>query len=287
MRDFDWKIISTLHATKNITKTANLLFITQPSLTKRIQIIEEELQITLITRSTKGVSFTPEGELIAKRAERILNMIDEVHQLIAEMNGGRTGTIHIGAPNSLVRYLLPEIIENFTIDFPQIKLEITTDLSSELLKQLENHELHASFVRGDIATRLEKLFISEEQIYIVSNTPIAIEDLPKLRQIDYSKEPTIIKATDKWWRQHFTASPDIWMKVNNGQTCLEMIRHNLGYGIFSDHNFFKDEHLYSIPMTFKDGSKLTRKTWLVYDRENLNNTILRHFVDFVKDKYAV
>jgi DNA-binding transcriptional LysR family regulator len=70
MRDQDWAIISKLHSEKNITRTADLVFMTQPTLTKRIQQIEEELGIALVTRSSKGVVFTPEGEYVAKKAEK-------------------------------------------------------------------------------------------------------------------------------------------------------------------------------------------------------------------------
>ena len=62
MRDQDWKIIASLYNTKSISKTANLLFITQPALSKRLQMIEQELNTTLFIRTSKGVIFTPEGE---------------------------------------------------------------------------------------------------------------------------------------------------------------------------------------------------------------------------------
>ena len=51
MRDYDWQILVTLHSTQSITKTAELLFISQPALTKRIQAIETELGVPLLIRS--------------------------------------------------------------------------------------------------------------------------------------------------------------------------------------------------------------------------------------------
>jgi DNA-binding transcriptional LysR family regulator len=86
MRDLDWQIIATLHSERNITKVAELLFITQPALTKRIQQIENELGTALITRSTKGVAFTSEGEYAAARAREILALIDDVKQHIEQTN---------------------------------------------------------------------------------------------------------------------------------------------------------------------------------------------------------
>ena len=72
MKDTDWQIINELYKTRNITKAANNLFIAQPTLTKRLQYIEDELGITLIIRSARGLIFTPEGEYIAKQAQKYL-----------------------------------------------------------------------------------------------------------------------------------------------------------------------------------------------------------------------
>ncbi|WP_238933669.1 helix-turn-helix domain-containing protein [Brevibacillus choshinensis] len=68
MDDRDWQVLHILYNQKNITKTAQLLFITQPALTKRLMQIEEEFGVKIVNRGIKGVHFTPEGELLAKRA---------------------------------------------------------------------------------------------------------------------------------------------------------------------------------------------------------------------------
>ncbi|MEA5083658.1 MAG: LysR family transcriptional regulator [Lachnospiraceae bacterium] len=285
MRDIDWQIISTLHEYKNITKAANLLFIAQPTLTKRIQLIEEELGVTIITRSTKGVSFTAEGAFIALKAQQILNTFNDIKLNISQSTNGEIGTLRLGVPNSYARFVLPSLIAKFTEIYKDIKLEIATALSSEVVNLVENREVDVGFVRGNFTTNLEKLEVSDDQIYIVSKSPINLENLPTIPQIEYTKEPTVIKATDIWWKQHFAKPPNIRMKVNHGDTCLAMIKQNLGYGIFSDKNFFKhDPSLFSLPLIYKDGTAFTRKTFLVYHKDDLHNTVLNNFVVFI-DKY--
>ena len=284
MRDLDWEIIHTLHTYKNITKTADMLFIAQPTLTKRIQLIEEELGVSIIIRSSKGVTFTSEGEYVAKKAKQILDTIEDVKFNLSNATGGTKGTLHIGVPNSYARFVLPSLIEKFSIKYPDIKLDVNTALSSEINKMAENREINIGFVRGNVTGDIEKLLVSEDQIYIVNNSPIELDNLPNLFQIDYTKEPTIVKATDVWWKQRFSKPPNIRMKVNHGDTCLAMIKHNLGYGIFSDKNFFKnDPSLFSIPLVYKDGSKFTRKTYLVYHKEEVYNALVNNFIDFIKE----
>ncbi|MEY8337120.1 hypothetical protein AALB16_03690 [Lachnospiraceae bacterium 62-35] len=96
-------------------------------------------------------------------------------------------------------------------------------------------------------------------------------------------EPTLLRDTERWWNEHFSTRPDIWLKVHNGQTCIEMIKKNPGFGIFPDTRFFqKETSLYSIPLFFKNGKPFLRKTWLVYEKGDLSNLILKNFVEFVR-----
>lgn len=71
MKDTDWEILCELYKNPNMTKVANLLYITQPSLTKRIQHMEEEFQVTIVNRTTKGLEFTKEGLIWQNRPENI------------------------------------------------------------------------------------------------------------------------------------------------------------------------------------------------------------------------
>ena len=57
MKDSDWEILYELHRNPNMTKVANLLYITQPSLTKRLQHMEAEFQVTIVNRTPKGLTF--------------------------------------------------------------------------------------------------------------------------------------------------------------------------------------------------------------------------------------
>ena len=99
MEDRDWQILQELHRTKNITKAAQLLYMSQPALTARLQNIETEFNVRVVTRSTKGIKFTPEGEYLAHQAEEILQQLHSIKNQVQEMNNEIAGTIDIGASN--------------------------------------------------------------------------------------------------------------------------------------------------------------------------------------------
>lgn len=283
MRDVDWKIIATLHAERNITRAAELLFITQSTLTKRIQQLEKELGTVLIIRSNKGITFTPEGEYVAEYAEKILKLIEKVTEHIEQANQDDGKVLKIGVPNTYAQFVLPQLTKQFTAMHTGVRFEVTTELSHNILTMLENRELPVGFVRGDIKTSLRTHLVAEDQIYVVSKGPIHMDDLPHLPQIEYTKEPTIIKATERWWKERYTQPPLIRMCVDHGDACREMILNGLGYGIFSDLRFIgSNKELVSTPLFFMDGRRFTRKTWFVYHKEELKSKVVSDFVNFVK-----
>lgn len=85
MDERDWQIIKTLYEQKNITKTAKLLYITQPALSSRIKQIEEDLGVTLLHRSNKGITFTAKGKYAVTVAERVLKNMSHFREKIANI----------------------------------------------------------------------------------------------------------------------------------------------------------------------------------------------------------
>lgn len=104
MEERDWQIIKTLYEQKNITKTARVLYMSQPTLTARIKQIEESLGTKLLYRGNKGITFTETGEYTVKFAEHILGEMQELRETITNMQEDVAGTLRIAAPS-----ILPDI----------------------------------------------------------------------------------------------------------------------------------------------------------------------------------
>lgn len=99
MEERDWLILKTLYEQKNITKTAKILYISQPTLTARIKQIEESLGTKLLYRGNKGITFTETGEYTVKFAEKILGELQDFRETITNMQEDVAGTLRIAAPS--------------------------------------------------------------------------------------------------------------------------------------------------------------------------------------------
>lgn len=283
MRDFDWNILDSLHQTKNITKSAELLFMTQPALTKRLQAIEEELGCTIVIRNRRGISFTPQGEEVVKKAQTIISAICDIKQSLAGLSDGHKGVLSLGVPYSFVRFVMPALLEEYVALYPDVDIRITTTLSDELIRQVQDGSLDVCFARNTLDNpQLVKRQVSVDQIYAVYHQPFQIEDLPHLPYIEFQKNEITYLAGRRWWDERFNTPQKIKFLVHNGDTCLSMIQHGLGYGIFPDSQYFMhDKSVFSIPLELKDGTRFTRSTWLIYQKSILKKPIAANFIRYL------
>ena len=113
MRYDDWSILAAIYTTRNLTKAAKILFLTQPALTARLQNIENDLGCMIAARSNKGLVFTPEGELLAQHAVRLVKMSDGFIEEFRKMREKDAGIINISATTTFAHYFLPRLMKLF------------------------------------------------------------------------------------------------------------------------------------------------------------------------------
>ena len=89
MDERDFELLKVLKETGNITHAADRLYITQSSLSKRINAIEKELNTCILLRSRQGVHFTPEGEIVLKRVSEAACLLDIMRTELESQKGFR------------------------------------------------------------------------------------------------------------------------------------------------------------------------------------------------------
>ena len=165
---------------KNITKTANTLFISQPALTARIKQIENELDVKLLQRSNKGVSFTSYGEYTAQFAIQHLKEFNNFKQNLHTFGKEVSGTLKIAVSSIIGRYYLPSLLESFHTAYPKIRFELTTIPSSEVNKLVKSHLVDFGFTKNASAfADNNKILLTTYNALIACTTPFSIEIFQK------------------------------------------------------------------------------------------------------------
>ncbi|MDO4903010.1 MAG: LysR family transcriptional regulator [Limosilactobacillus sp.] len=128
------KYFLTVARTNNITQAATQLHITQPTLSRQIMELEDEIGTPLFDRSERRLKLTKAGVLFQSRATAILNMIDQTKDELKEENGV-SGTISLGCVASSVSPLMMKMVGKFQEQYPGVKFRIY-DGDGDVLRRL-------------------------------------------------------------------------------------------------------------------------------------------------------
>jgi DNA-binding transcriptional LysR family regulator len=281
-----WKVVAELRRTANITHAAERLAMTQPALSKRLQQIERELGTRLVERTSKGITFTPQGEYVALEAEKVLAHLAEMRRALLTFQDHRTGTIRLGMTNSFVRYTLPSHLRAYKAEYPNVNFSVSTGVSSDVADRLERGDIQVGFICGNISGNFSRLQIGTEQACLVNAGSLRLEDLPDRPQISYLSDPFATRMLEEWWSSHFGRPPRIGMRANHGDTCLEMIANGLGYGIFLSPKFLDESRrLFRMPLFHKDGRPLSRSLWMIWKEKQAEPPLVERFLSFLNGRF--
>ncbi|WP_248929655.1 LysR family transcriptional regulator [Paenibacillus hamazuiensis] len=282
MEEKDCILLQTLFEQQNLTKTAEILYVSQPSLSYRIQQLEKQFGITIMHRGRRGIEFTPQGEYLVKYAKDCMQQLQKVKEHLLSMDNKISGTLKIGTASSLGRYKLPGLLKNFHTEYPDVEFKVTSSRSSELVNSVYKQDVHIGFIRGDYNWPEEKHLIMTENIFIVSNKEVTLSELPALPRIIYKTDISLEAVFDNWWKETFSAPPTIMMEVDHMETCKEMVSSGFGYAILPNIVLGDNEYKYRIQLRTKHGEPILRKSWMIYRKDSLQITLIKAFVDFIK-----
>lgn len=121
----------------NITAAANFLHLTQPTLSRQIRDLEEELGQQLLIRKSHRVMLTPEGQLLRKRAEEIISMVDKTQAAFAAMENTVSGDIYIGGGETYAIRQIAEIITDLRESYPDIHYHLHSGNAADVTDRLD------------------------------------------------------------------------------------------------------------------------------------------------------
>ena len=156
------RIIKAIASEKNFTRAAEILFISQPSLSKQVKILENRLGIQLINRGNSGISLTEGGKLFLQYTERILALCEESCRALNDLKNGDRGNLTVGASQTIGTYLMPRVLALFAQHYPQISLKVQVDSTRVIAKNVVDRNIDIAVVGGDVPDELKKKLKNRE-----------------------------------------------------------------------------------------------------------------------------
>ena len=282
MREEDWKTLITLYECRNLTRAAKEMYLSQPTLTKQLHRIESELGLTVVKRSNKGVTFTPEGEYLVHQARKITELIQETKKNVWKMCGGTGGTLKIGTSSSFARAQLPRLLSAYSAINGQVKFKVTVMLSGEVLEAVRNETVQIGFVNGDRKHSEKQVPCSYGYAYAVANRPIEKNDLLGMDMIMHNRDQYSKDIFERWWKNNFSEPMRIGTIVQDIDTSLKWVSDGLGYGVIYSNCFNESDNFFKLPLLDNDGRPIRRNTWAICRRDCAELPLIADFMDYIE-----
>lgn len=221
-----------------VSEAAEMLHISQPSLSNAIKEMEEEFGVNLFFRQHRGMVMTGEGERLYKMAKELLNRAKQTENIMKDM-GKQRKILRLGVPPMIGSVILPKIYREFLSENPDIHIEITEGGQQELLSKLSEGLLDMIFVPIENFQEkgLSGINIVKTEIVccVSSESPLGKKKSISAREL--AKTP-IVLFKDNFYhteevRQWFSDSkvkPDIILQTSQLSTIQSLVSNNIAAG---------------------------------------------------------
>lgn len=263
MDEQDFQLLLALDKTKNITHAADILYVTQSSLSKRVHALERELNLTLLIRSRQGIRFTPEGELVLAHVEKAADQLQLMRAALRTNQTGIHGTLQAGISINFALYRLPDLLAAYRQKYPQVTTSISTDHSRKLYRKLMEQEIDVAILRGEFPWSGHKKLLTEEKICVILPSEQGHANLTDLPFIGRTTDLNFERQLVRWLHENDIHLPPEGITVDNIGTCVEMVKRGLGWSIVPEICLAGFTGIIR-PITFRDGTPFVRATYLMY-----------------------
>jgi DNA-binding transcriptional LysR family regulator len=266
------RILKAIATEKNFTRAADVLYISQPSLSKQIKTLEKNLGITLINRKSNKISLTENGKVFLQYSERILALCEESCRALIDLKNGDRGNLTVGSSQTIGTYLMPPILSLFAQNYPQIDLKVEINSTPIIINHILNQEIDIAVIGSEIPNKLKKnltikSFVEDEINLIISRIhpfakkkKINKEDLYYLNFITLNSNSPIQKFINNILIQDQieTKQLKVIMQLNSVEGIKTAVSLGLGAAFVSSSAIEKELKLKTIKiLTIKD-IKITR-----------------------------
>lgn len=274
--------------TGSFTKAAKELGYTQSAISQMIHSLEEELSTTLIMRSRKGITLTPDGEEILPYIKNIYYANRELIEKHREMQGLQSGIIRIGTFSSVSSNWLPQLIKDFKEMYPSVQFELKQGDYTSISIWVKEGGVDFGFVNPDAVSGLTTVPLKRDEMLAVLPIDHPLSSYNKVTLEELSYEPFILldegqlSSPLEIFKKN-NLYPNVQYQVHDDYTIMSMIEKGLGIAILP--KLILHRLHYSI-VTKEVSPPIFRTIALAYKDKNILPIASRYFIDFIIEQYG-
>ena len=254
----------------NLTETGKALFTSQSGISKGLKDLEDELGVEIFSRFGKRlIGLTEAGSDLLKMMDRILLDAENIKRMALQFSGRKKGNLTVAATHTQARYVLPNVIQRFMLDVPEVHLFLHQGSPKEIVKLLLSGDADIGIATETLAQIPDLIsfpcyewnhgVIVPNDHPLLSLDKVTLEDLSKFPVITYHPSFTGRSHVDHAFRQA-DLEPDIVITAMDADVIKTYVSLGLGIGIVSSLAFSpeRDTSLALIPAGHLFGSNFAR-----------------------------
>ena len=130
----------------NISQAAKELFISQPAISKAIQKLEKNLGTVLFSRSSRGVTLTPDGEILFEKVKEAFSLLSEGEEFVLHNRYRNIPRLRIGASSTLRKYVLLSYLKSYAAAHPEVRINISCQSTYQTLQLLDQGKIDIGLI---------------------------------------------------------------------------------------------------------------------------------------------
>ncbi|MDQ0269682.1 LysR family transcriptional regulator [Cytobacillus purgationiresistens] len=290
------EVFNTIYSYKNFSKAAEVLSISQPTVSAQIKSLEESLGLQLFNRKNKALgNLTDAGKILYPFSSQILSLVKDAETSLSQYKKGYSGTLSLVTSDSFCYWILPQILENFNQQFPSIEITLHTEFTPKMIDMVNNREVHYAVARTGTPhfneEQLQSEAIGHDPVVLVASTQNQLSQMQKVSIEDLINETFIVygKRSNYWTQiehafQPFGLAMKTGMELNDINATKKMIEINLGISFLPEisvQDEIKNNKLKIIEI--EDFPMLFRYSHLIYHKDLIITGGVEKFIQFIRE----
>jgi len=225
---------------QNLSRAAESLFVSQPTLTARLQSLEASLGEQLFVRTRRGMRLTEAGEAFLPYAEHALRALADGRERLAELRRGVAGRLVLGAPPTVSTYTLPALLARFSAAHPNVRLAVKTGTSEEVLEMVLHDQVQLGIMRSLVHQEIEAVPLYTDALVLIAGPGHRLAGAGGQAPLaDLADEVLVLFGRSSSYLLEFTTAtfrqagvlPNSVLELDNIEAAKKMVERGLGVSL--------------------------------------------------------
>lgn len=232
----------------NLTKAAQELHITQPSVSYAIKQLEAQLDVKLFDRLSKGVKLTPEGNAVLDYVEKSFTILQAGESKIQSLKELTAGELRIGASGPIIKHLLLPLLDTFHMEHPAVRIRLSQGKTSDIRTRLKSGQIDIGLVHFPFSDHeldvthlsdIQDCFVVGQAYQQLVEEPLTAHELAKMPLLLLSAGSSTRQFVEQWFSSQ-GMDVDADMELSSMDMLIELA--GRGYGAaFVTRSFIEQE----------------------------------------------